>query len=76
MFEVKYTFGHKYMQMLYQTPNYGLGCKNKAKLEASTYLHYDSLVRDAAHHLIDGLKELQQGLPEVCFPFVFIKSEK
>jgi len=42
----------------------------------STYLHYDSLIGDAAHHLIDGLKELQQRLPEVCFSFVFIESEK
>lgn len=41
-----------------------------------TYLHYDRLIGDAAHHLVDGLEELQQRLPEVCFSFVFIKPEE
>lgn len=73
-FEVKSAFKHKHKQILHWLLCCGLGCKT-GDVE-STNLYYDSLVRVAAHHLIDGFKELQQRLPEVCFSFVFIQPEK
>lgn len=74
LFEGKPVSKHKHKQILHWLPCCGLGCKT-GDVE-STNLHYDSLVRVAAHHLIDGLEELQQRLPEVCFSFVFIQPGK